>query len=50
MNTAAQLVQAKLRLNDEQIKFLDYVWRCQTEDAKDFYRNNYTGSLPAKYK
>lgn len=48
-NVAAQLVQAKLRQMDEQIRFFEYVWGCMTQDERDFYTNNYRGPVPPKY-
>lgn len=47
MTKAASLVAEKIRLMNEQIKFLEYAWSFAD---KNKLINNYTGKVPDKYK
>ncbi len=45
-----RLVADKIRLMDEQLKFLEYVWSLCQADMQDQAINNYKGKVPDKYK
>lgn len=49
MNTR-DLVILKLRQMDAEISFLEYIWSKLNSSERDYYINNYQGSLPDKYK
>ncbi len=50
MVRVTDIVAQKIRLMDEQIKFLEYVWLLCPTDYKDQAVNNYKGKVPDKYK
>ncbi len=48
--SAAEIVRLKLLRMADELKYLEYVWEHLQEFEKDYFRNNYTGELPDKYK
>lgn len=49
MTKAAEVLKAKLLMQGEQIKFLEFVWNDLPVNFKDTYINNYKGVVPKRY-
>lgn len=45
-----QLVAEKIRLMDEQIKFLEFAWLRFTASEQNLIKGDYLGKVPDKYK
>lgn len=50
MSSDAQLLIAKFRQMDEELRFLNDVWRRLDQKTRDRMLNNYSGRVPGKFK
>jgi hypothetical protein len=48
--TAREILATKIRLMDDEIKFLEFAWAGLSQFERDKIINEYVGTIPRKYK